>query len=311
MSDVIDLWLNPIEEDPELEEVYMIAGWRQWADAGTISSGLPRYLVKQLDAEKIGIFDIDESYLFQIPGTHDLVRPSVKMDKGYVESLDEPENEIFFAEVAGKGLVIFLGDEPHLNIKKYANAFFELAKRLKVKRIISLGGVYGELPFDKERTVGAIFSLPEMRDEFNNYAVNLSEYQGGSSIGTYLAKSAEKHKAEYVGFYAFVPTYDFSSLSQNMSGLRIENDFIAWKGVMQRINFMLGLEIGLGDLEERCDKLLTAMDEKVDELEKLAPQVGVRDYLDRLSAEFEEQPFAPLDDVWEEELRNLFDDLDS
>ena len=306
MSSAIDLWLNPTEEDSSIEEMYMIAGWRQWADAGTISSGLPRYLVKQMDAEKIGELDMDDAYIFQIPGTHDLVRPVVKMEDGYPESLDEPSNEIYFAEVGGKGIVIFLGDEPHLKAKKYANIFFELAKTLKVKRIISLGGVYGELPFDKERSVSVIYSLPHMRPEFDKYSVRTSDYQGGSSIGTYLAKSAEKHAMEYVGFYAFVPTYDFSQMVQNnMTGLRIENDFMAWIGVMRRINFMLGLDFSLTDLQERCDKLLTAMDEKVDELEKLAPQMNIREYMDRLSADFEEQQFVPLDSVWEEELRNL------
>ncbi len=311
MSSAIDLWLNPLEEDSSIEEMYMIAGWRQWADAGTISSGLPRYLIQLLDAEKIGELELDDSYMFQIPGTHDLVRPTVKMEDGYPESLEIPENEIYFAEVGGKGLVIFLGDEPHLGIKKYAKAFYDLAKLLKVKRVISLGGVYGELPFDKERTVSAIYSLPHMRAEFDKYSVNLSNYQGGSSVGTYLCKMAEKRGMEYVGFYAFVPTYDFSQLAQNMTGLRIENDFMAWRAVMQRINFMLELAVELDDLQERCDKLLTAMEEKVDELDETAPQMNIRDYMDRLSAEFEEQQFVPLDSVWEEELRNLFDDLDS
>ncbi len=310
MSSAIDLWLNPLEDDDSIDELYMIAGWRQWADAGTISSGLPRYLIQLLDAEKIGELDLDDSYMFQIPGTHDLVRPTVKMEDGYPESLEIRENEIFFAEVGGKGLIIFLGDEPHLNIKKYSKAFYDLAAKLGVKRVISLGGVYGELPFDKERTVSAIYSLPHMRAEFDKYSVNLSNYQGGSSIGTYLCKMAERHGTEYVGFYAFVPTYDFSQLAQNMTGLRIENDFMAWRAVMQRIIFMLELEIDLDDLQERCDKLLTAMEEKVDELDETAPQMNIREYMDRLSAEYEEQQFVPLDSVWEEELRNLFDDLD-
>ena len=33
MDDVVELW-----EKPEADEVYMLAGWQQWADAGSISS---------------------------------------------------------------------------------------------------------------------------------------------------------------------------------------------------------------------------------------------------------------------------------
>ena len=62
-------------ETPAVDEVYMVVGWNQWADAGAISSGLPTYLINHLKADKIGEIKPDGFYLFQIPGTHDLVRP--------------------------------------------------------------------------------------------------------------------------------------------------------------------------------------------------------------------------------------------
>ena len=65
MSDAVDLW-----EQPEAEEIYLIGGWRQWADAGSISSGLPRYLARKSRARQIGTLRPDGFYLFQFPGTH-------------------------------------------------------------------------------------------------------------------------------------------------------------------------------------------------------------------------------------------------
>jgi endonuclease III-like uncharacterized protein len=119
MSDLIELW-----EKPEADELVMIAGWRQWADAGSISSGLPRYLTKLTKARQIGIIRPDDFYLFQIPGTHDLVRPVVKFKEGFPEALDTHRNELFYVDGLGEngrlGLLIFLGDEPHLNIERYA-----------------------------------------------------------------------------------------------------------------------------------------------------------------------------------------------
>jgi hypothetical protein len=53
------------------------------------------------------------------------------------------------------------------------------------------------------------------------------------------------------------------------------------------------------------------VDAKVEELDDLAPQVGVREYMARLAENFEETPFDPLSEVWEEELNRLFDDLDA
>jgi hypothetical protein len=83
---------------------------------------------------------------------------------------------------------------------------------------------------------------------------------------------------------------------------------MAWLGVMRRVNHMLKLDLDLSDLEMRSEKLMGLMDDKVEELNDLAPQLSIREYMNRLSESFEEMPFYPLDDVWEDELRRLFDD---
>ncbi len=302
MADAFELW-----ERPEAAEMYMIIGWRQWADAGSISSTLPRYLIKQLGAELIGEIRNDGFYLFQIPGTHELVRPVVRFDEGLPVALEGQRNEIYYAGNEQRGLIIFLGDEPHLDVERYVRALLQVAQTLNVKRMVGLGGVYGELPYDKERLVSGVYSQPHLKAEMEALAVNLSDYQGGASIGSYVCRRAGELEMEYVGLYAFVPTYDFSQVAQIGNTIRIENDHMAWLGVMRRINYMLKLDFDLSDLEHRSERLIEVLEAKVEELESMAPQLGVRDYMSRLSESFNEVIFAPLDEVWEEELRRLFD----
>ncbi len=306
MPDVVELW-----DRPQAERMVMLAGWRQWADAGSLSSGLPKYLVQRNSARRIGRFNNQGFYMFQIPGTHDLVRPVVRFENGYPRSMETRRNELFFTRSGECGVVIFLGDEPHLDIDRYSNALFDLATDLKVERIVSLGGVYGELPFDRERIVSCNFSLKRMADEFARLAVNLSDYHGGASIGSYLCSRASERDLEYAGMHALVPTYDFSNMGKLTNTIRIENDFTAWLGVMRRVNFMLRTSFALEDLEEKSKRLVEVVESKVDELEKMAPEAGVRDYLKRLSDEFEEPVFDPLDDVWEDALRGLLDDREN
>lgn len=74
---------------------------------------------------------------------------------------------------------------------------------------------------------------------------------------------------------------------------------------------MLHLNLDLSDLEEKSDNLIEVFDSKIEELDSEAPQLGVRDYINRLSDEFTETSFTPLDDVWEEELRRLFGQSDA
>lgn len=302
MTDVLDFW-----EKPQVEELYMITGWRQWADAGSISSGLPQYLVRHTEARQIGAIRSEDFYLFQIPGTHELVRPVVRFEEGFPQSLEAQRNEFYFTGNEERGLIIFLGDEPHLNIEKYVASLLDVAQEFGVRRIVGLGGVYGELPYDKERTVSCIYSQQEMREELENLAVDLSDYHGGASIGSYMCRRAAERDISYVGFYSFVPTYDFSNIPQIGNAIRLENDFMAWLGVMRRINYMLKLDIDLSNLRERSKKLVEVVEARIEELESASPQLSVREYLERLAEDFDEVPFEPLDDVWEAELRRLLD----
>lgn len=305
MAEGLELWEKVVAEN-----VYMFVGWHQWADAGSVSSGLPEYLIQQTQARPIGEIHAGGFYLFQIPGTHDLVRPIVKFNEGYPEYLETPQNEFYYSNNQQQGIVFFTGDEPHMDIERYIGTLLEAAKTLNVKRIIGFGGVYGEVPYDKERQVSANYSLPRMKKELKNFSVDLSNYQGGASIGSYLCKRASEQGMEYVGLYAIVPTYDFSDISEIGSTVRIETDYMAWLGLMRRINYMLKLDFDLSDLEQKSSELLDLLNTRIDEIEKSAPQVNVREYFQRISQEFTETPFAPLDEIWEDELRRLSDKLD-
>ena len=302
--------LLELTDKPQADEIYMIAGWRQWADAGATSSALPQYLIDHTKAHKIGRIKSDGFYLYQLPGTHHFLRPEVKFEDGYRKEIRTSRNEFFYTGSEHKGLVIFMGDEPHLSIERYADVFFNAAKELGVKRVAAVGGVYGGVPYDKDRQVSCSYSMRHMKEELKEYAVRFSNYEGGVSIGSYMADRAEFHGVEYFAFYAFVPMYDFSQLSQRMQGISIENDYKAWYDLMRRLNYMFHLDIDLSDLSHRSDELMTSMAAKIDELEKATPHMPVRAFVDKLSDGFTEMSFVPLDDVWKRELGDLFKDLE-
>lgn len=314
--------LVELTERPELDEKFMLVGWNQWADAGSISSGLPQYLVELTGARKIGQIKPDGFYLFQVPGTHHFLRPVIKLAEGHRQSLTSHDNRFFCSgsgatkgraakrAAAAKRFLIFLGEEPHLNVERYADAFLDAAQALGIKRIVAVGGVYGPMPYDKDREVSCIYSLPGMKEELAKYAVRFSSYEGGVTIGTYFAHRAEERGIEFVVWYAFVPAYDFSDLAEDVEGMRVEEDYRAWHELLRRINHMFGLGLDLSDLEQRSAKLTASVASQVDELSEKAPQVKIHDYLQRLEADFEENPFMlPLDDVWERELGDLFKDM--
>ena len=123
MSDAVEIW-----EHPTAAQIHMLVGWRQWADAGSISSGLPKYLIQQTQARKIGMIHPDGFYLFQFPGTHGLMRPIIKFEEGHPKSLETKRNELYYTGDDQRGVVILLGDEPHLDIERYSKAILHIIK---------------------------------------------------------------------------------------------------------------------------------------------------------------------------------------
>jgi len=301
MDNLIEFW-----DKPTVAEAYMLAGWRQWADAGAVSSGLPLYLVERLGARKIGELSADPFYLFQLPGTQAFLRPEIKLDNGYPSELRVKKNEIFFMGDERKGLYIFLGDEPHLNAERYADAFFDAVRELTIRRVVGVGGVFGPVPYDKEREISCTYSLPRLKNELTRYAVRFSNYEGGVSIGSYLAAQAARRQIEYVGWYAFAPLYDFSALSPMLQTLMIEEDYRAWYDVMRRVNYMFKLGFDLSDLESKSAALIKAIATKIENLSAAMPQFGIQQHIQKLTADFVEPSFEPLDDAWEAGLKDIF-----
>jgi proteasome assembly chaperone (PAC2) family protein len=298
-------------ETPAAEEIYLIAGWRQWADAGALSSGLPQYLIEQTGARHVASIKSDDFYLFQIPGMHHFLRPEITLDDGYRANLSHPENHFFYAGDEKRGILIFLGDEPHLNAERYAEAFFDVVTTLNVRHVTVLGGVYGAMPYKRARHVSAVYSMRHMRETLERYAVSFSNYEGGTTIGTYLLDLAEALDVELVGFHAFVPAYDFDNDNESLPGVRIENDFKAWYEIMRRINTLYGLSFDLSELERRSRAVVAALDKRMAQLEEEIPALDVDGYLAQLDAGFTESPFEPLDEaIWNRELDDLFRGLD-
>lgn len=290
---------------------FMILGWRQWADAGAVSSGFPKYLVEKYHGELVARINPNGFYLFQIPGTHDLVRPVIYFHHGYPTSLEIPENEFFLLKRGEINLLVFIGDEPHLNVEEYIQAILHVARSFGVQKMIGLGGVFGEFPYDKERNVSGSYSLPEMLKEIEVLSLLPTNYQGGVSIGSYLCKRAGEANIPYIGMYAMVPYYDLTPLLQIEQTLRIENDYMAWLGILRRINYAFKTDFDLIDLAQKSRQLLQEISHEIAELSKQVPEAGIEDYFENLSRSFNETPFIPLENVWEDHLKKILKKMEN
>ena len=82
-----------------------------------------------------------------------------------------------------------------------------------------------------------------------------------------------------------------------------------------RISDLDAIEIVPGQVPDKVSKtfekvpgLRYLLPVQILELEDEMPELGIRDYLATIEEQFTETPFVLLDDVWEDEFRNLFGD---
>jgi proteasome assembly chaperone (PAC2) family protein len=285
----------------------LIAGWRQWADAGDVSSGLPHYLTQETRAARIGTLDAPDCYLFQMPGTHHLLRPVVRLADGHRVELGQPENEFFLAAAGGQEFIVFLGTEPHRNEYQYSDAFLDAVRVMGVQTVAVVAGVHGAVPHWRERRVSSVYSTPPLKTRLERLNVRFSAYEGGATIGMYLAARASGRNVSLCRLCAYVPTYTFSAGSTIVHRMAMDEDFVAWHGLMRRLNRLLGLTLDLSDLASRGEALTSAWNDQIDELSTSLPRLRVHEYLERVEDEFDAEGSDDDDDLWAAALRDIVD----
>ena len=305
-------------EKPQAQ--YMIAGWRrQWSDGGEISSGLPRYLIDQTGAKRIGelgpeVFRM--CYPFQVPGTHDMYRPRVEYQDGLPTGQMRRENYFYDA---GNGLIIFLGEEPWSRLDIYGAAFFQAIEELGVSQTVAVEGYNGAAPPDLERSVSCIYSHAHMRENLEKFGLRFSNYgsqtRNGPTIGMALVTLAHyQHPGiEIFRLGAMAPMYPF--LTGKNDPLGISKDHRAFYDIMRRIRSMFKLDTNLSELMTLGDAESRELQEALEKLASSNP--GAKEIIDRVRTDYNFNPFEEiveldpaLDKTLEDILRNIPDEPD-
>lgn len=300
---------------------YMIAGWRrQWSDGGEISSGLPRYLIDQTEAKRIGEFAPEVSkmcYPFQVPGTHDIYRPRVEYKDGLPTKDMRRENHFYDA---GNGLIIFLGEEPWSRMDIYATAFFEGISQLGVSQTVAVEGYNGATPPEMERSVSCIYSHAHMKEWLEKFGLRFSHYgsqsRSGPTIGMALVTLAHFQFTEFEIFRlgAMAPMYPF--LTGLNDPLGISKDHRAFYDIMRRLNSMFKLDISLTELMTLGDSESRELEQALENVASSNPRA--KEIIDRARADHSFNPFEEtveldpaLDKTLEDILRNTSEDLNT
>lgn len=273
--------LVQIRRLPHLPRATLVLAFSGWMDGGDVSTGTVERLINLLRAEPFARIDPEPFYIFNLPGSMEvaaLFRPHVKIENGLVRTIEFPKNTFYVHEPAG--LALFVGKEPNLNWRLFAECLFGLARQVGVERIVFVGSFGGAVPHTREPRLYITCSEPAMLAEMQQYGLRRTGYEGPGSFTSYLLTQAQAAGMQMVSLVAEIPGY-----LQGTNPASIE-------AVTRRLAKMLKLPLQLDALRSASTAWELEVSSAVEQNEELARTVRKleEEYDNELLNLGEEQP---------------------
>jgi proteasome assembly chaperone (PAC2) family protein len=247
---------------PKLTDATMLLALTGWMDGGLVSTGTIKGLMGERKVIEVGRIHPDRFYIYNFPGSMEvaaLFRPEVRYVDGLVREFELPANTIHADP--SDNLVFFTGKEPNLLWQEFADCIFDVAKELKVRRIIFMGSFGGAVPHTREPRMFASVSHEHLKPLLEQNGFRFSDYHGPSSFATLLLSQCARHQIEMMSLVAEIPGY-----LDGPNPMSIET-------VMRRLSRILGLPVELDALRRASDEWEVRVTQAVEKDPELAETV--------------------------------------
>jgi predicted ATP-grasp superfamily ATP-dependent carboligase len=197
-----------VRDCPPLDHPILVLAFNGWMDGGDVSTGTVRGLVNLLGARPIADIDPDPFCIYTFPGPMELAalyRPSLKIEDGLITSLEMPTNVFYCHEPAN--LLLFVGREPHLHWRIFADCILDFAHRANVRRILFIGSFGGSVPHTRQPRLHVLCSDARLLAEMDRYGVRRINYEGPGSFASYLLTRVPEAGLEMISLAAEIPGY--------------------------------------------------------------------------------------------------------
>jgi len=239
---------------PSLRAPYLIAGFGGWPNGGNVSTDTVYFLQSTLKAEQIGEITSDDLYIHSSPTLAS--RPITVIREGVLESLRFPANTLFACQRLGAAhdLLLLQGIEPDF----------------KAQRLYTIGGYLDYAPHTRIPRLSAVVTHEALKEELEAYDVDLTDYEGPTSIQSYLLAACQAQGIEGISLWGGAPSYvqgSYPRLTQAM---------------LQFLSQLWHLPLDLEEIEEQAIDLEATLHEQIDTNPELA------DYIRRLEQVYDQ-----------------------
>ena len=254
-----DVWESLDGHQPAL--LHALDGY---IDAGAVIHTTARYLLEQCEHDVLVEFDHDQLHDYRSR------RPQMVFDTNHWVSLTDYALVLYkLVDAAGTPFLLLTGPEPDTQWNRASAAILDLAGRLNVSSVISVGGVPMAVPHTRPTLVTAHATDPSL---ISGNPMWIDRVQLPGSFSHMLEFRAGEAGLLGRGFVAHVPHYLAQTAFPQATG-----------AVLARIAEVTGLDVPTADLAERTASNLASIEtETADDADFPAVVAALEEQYDQL-----------------------------
>ena len=234
----------------------MLAAFEGWNDAGGAATQALIHLHEVWGAEQVDELDPEEYHDFQVN------RPTISLSDDGRREISWPTTSVAVAARprSREAVVLVHGIEPSMRWRTYSAELLDVAERLGVTTVITLGALLADVPHTRPIPVTATSDDRELQDVLG---LDANTYEGPTGIVGVLQHEAQRRGLRSLSVWGAVPHYVAHPPSPK-----------ATLALLVRIEELLGEPIALGDLAEDAEAWQHGVDELAGEDTEIAEYVA-------------------------------------
>lgn len=232
---------------PDLYQPHVLAILHPWIDVNNVGSATMMLLEEHLGAKPLGKL-VRPGNFFDFTR----YRPTMRLIEEQYQ-VEIPNSLIKYAKQSGGNDFLLLHlFEPHMQGEVYADSVLRVLQKFGAKRYCLIGSMYDAVPHTKPLIVSGRAVGP-VKEELGRLDVQLSSYEGPSTITILVSQQAPKYNIEVMSFIVHLPQY-----------VSLETDYTgAWR-LLKLLSFLyhfpIDLEVVRREGEKQYDEVNLAME---------------------------------------------------
>ena len=245
----------------------MVVAFAGWPDAAEAATRAIRYMVRKLPTNKLAEINPEEYYDFTIN------RPHIRLNKSKNRIIKWPTNEFYSyipKDDPNNGILMYVGTEPNLKWSTFSETILEVADRVGVEVVVTLGALLDAVPHTRKVRVTGKSNDTEIIEKAAWLKITNTEYQGPTGIHSPFAEGCTNRNLSHASIWSHCPHYVQTSPNP-----------IASYALLEKLKDIITIDLDMNELFLAGEAFQEEISKAIDK------QPDVKSYVSKLESQYD------------------------